>query len=476
MNKDGIIKKIISRMLRDPNCLPMGLALLNYDIHFLNLDEDITVFRGTDTIYINKKSKFLKARNNEEAVTFLLLHEICHIMFFHDARRKQRDHTLWDMATDYMVNGLLLYLSRLFDENLIKYDPHKMFSGEDHFLFDSKYSSMLEEEIYDELAKTSDIISRVTQDMFSEDKNNALSKQHLNGMPRVVRSEVMLRKETIRRTDIEAIPTMGSQSSNDKEFFDEENDDEQEGIKEDVEGNSPVSPKDKDLFFESTKQQKNEMFLFKRMFEEALRDHTSMESRKFLDLLSGVKVDWKRILRDSLNRALDRSAELTWSKPRLSWLVNADRLPYLPNYTEEPRPGTVIMSIDESASMSDRTVANAIDIVCQAKNKYKKIYVIKHDVNVTWTKEYENIGPYEKKTLLERRHSGGTSHRNVFKEIMRYVRSHEGDLVSAYIGITDMESDIPESQDLLPGFIPKIYLTNAGSLPEGIIGKVINFN
>ncbi|MDL1967517.1 MAG: hypothetical protein LWW97_02960 [Deltaproteobacteria bacterium] len=475
MDEDGIIKRIISRMLRDPDCLPMGLALMNYDIHFLNLDEDITVFRGTDTIYLNKKSKFLKARNNEEAVTFLLLHEICHIMFFHDVRRKQRDHTLWDMATDYMVNGLLLYLSRLFDENLIKYDPHKMFSGEEHFLFDPKYSSMLEEEIYDELAKTSDIISRVTQDMFSEDKNKALSKQHLNGMPRVVRSEVMLRKETIRRTDIEAIPIMGGQSSNNKEFFDEENDDEQEGIKEDVEGSSPVRPKDKDLFFELTKQQKNEIFLFKRMFEEALRGHTSMESRKFLSLLSGVKVDWKRILRDSLNRALDRSAELTWSKPRLSWLVNADRLPYLPNYTEEPRLGTVIMSIDESASMSDRTVAKAIDIICQAKNKYKKIYVIKHDVNVTWTKEYENIGPYEKKTLLERKHSGGTSHKNVFKEIMRYVRSHEGDLVSAYIGITDMESDIPKFQDLLPGFIPKIYLTNVGSLPEGIIGNVINF-
>lgn len=475
MDEDGIIKRIISRMLRDPNCLPMGLALLNYDIHFLNLDEDITVFRGTDTIYLNKKSKFLKARDNEEAVTFLLLHEVCHIMFFHNARRKQRDHTLWDMATDYMVNGLLLYLSRLFDENLVKYDPHKMFSGEDYFLFNPEYSHMLEEEIYDELAKTSDIVSRITQDMFSEDKNNALSKQHLNGMPRVVRSEVMLRKETVRRTDIEGMSTMGSQAPRDKEFFDEENDDEQEGIKEDVEGNSPVRPKDRDLLFESTKRQKNEIFLFKRMLEDALRSHTSMESRKFLDLLSGVKVDWKRILRDSLNRALDRSAELSWGKPRLSWLVNTDRLPYLPNYTEEPGQGTVIISIDESASMSDRAVANAIDIVCQAKDRYKKIYVIKHDVNITWTKECENIGPYEKKMLIERRHSGGTSHRNVFKEIARYVRSYEGDLVSAYIGVTDMESDIPESQDLLPSFIPKIYLTNTGSLPKGIIGKVINF-
>ena len=476
MDEDGVIKRIISRMLRDPNCLPMGLALLNYDIDFLNLDEDITVFRTTDTIYLNRNSDFLKARDNEEAITFLLLHEICHVMFFHDARRKWRDHTLWGMATDYMVNAFLLYLRTLFNEDLIKYNPHKMFSGEDRFLFDSRYRHMLEEEIYDDLSKTSDVISRITEEMLSEEQNEAMAKRGLDGMPRVVRSEVALHKETIKRTDIEAVPTTGSQSSQDEEFSDEENDDEQEGIKKDVEGNSPVKPKDNDLFFESTKQRRDEVLLLKRMFEDVLRGHSSMESRKFLDLLCGAKVDWKRILRDSLNRALDRSAELTWGKPKLSWLVNADRLPYLPNYAEEPRLGTVIISIDESASMSDRAVTRAIDIVCQARDKYKKIYVIKHDVDVAWTREYEDIGPYEKKILLERRHSGGTSHTNVFKEIMRYARSHEGDIVSAYIGITDMESDIPECQDLLPGSIPRIYLTDATSLPKGIIGKVINFH
>ena len=474
MNEDAIIKRIISRMLRDPNCLPMGLALLNYDICFLNLEEDITVFKATDTIYLNRKSDFLKSRDNEEAITFVLLHEICHVMFFHDARRKWRDHTLWSMATDYMVNGLLLYLSRLFNKDLIRYDPHKMFSGEDRFLFDSKYSHMLEEEIYDNLAITSDVVFRITQDMFSESTNDSvLSRQQLSGMSRVIRSEVAVRKEMIKRTDIEAIPLTGSQSSPDEGNLDED-DDEQEGIRKDIEGNSSVKPEDNGLFVESMKQRKDGILLFKRMFEDVLRGHDSMESKKLLDLLSGARVDWKRILRDSLNRALDRSADLTWGKPKLSWLVNADRLPYLPSYTEEPRLGTAIISIDESASMPDRAVTNAVDIVCQAKDKYKKIYVIKHDVNVTWTKEYEDIGPYEKKALIERRHSGGTSHRDVFKEIMRYVRSHEGDLVSAYVGITDMESDITECQDLLAGFIPRIYLTNNRALPKGIIGKVIS--
>ncbi len=29
----------------------------------------------------------------------------------------------------------------------------------------------------------------------------------------------------------------------------------------------------------------------------------------------------------------------------------------------------------------------AIDIVCQAKGRYKKVFVIKHDMDVNWTRE-----------------------------------------------------------------------------------------
>ena len=476
MDEDRIIKKIISRMLRDPNCLPMGLALLNYDIQFLHLDEDITVFRGANSIYVNQNSGFLKTRDREEAITFLLLHEICHVMFFHDARLKWRDPTLWGMATDYMINGLLLYLRRLFNKDLIKYNPHKMFSGKNCFLFDSRYSHMLEEEIYDELEASATVISRITSDMFSESENEAARTQHLNGMPRIVRSEVNVRNKTIKRTEIEAMPATASRSSEEDPFIDEESDDEQEGIQKNVEGNSAVRPEDKQLSLESAKRRKSDMRLLVQMFRDVLRGQDSIESRKFLDLFSRAQVDWKRILRESLNRALDRSAELTWGKPRLSWLVNTEKLPYLPNYAEDPRLGTVIISIDESASMSDRAVSKAVVIVFQAKDKYKKIYVIKHDVNVTWTKEYENVAAYEKKALLQRRHSGGTSHKHVFEEIARYARSHEGDLVSAYIGITDMESDIPECQDLLSPSIPRIYLTGARSFPRGVIGKVIQIH
>ena len=70
-----------------------------------------------------------------------------------------------------------------------------------------------------------------------------------------------------------------------------------------------------------------------------IKGHGTAESKRFLELLSGVKTDWKLILADSLNRALDRSAELAWGKPRLAWLVNNDALPYLPDMQMSRNPG-----------------------------------------------------------------------------------------------------------------------------------------
>lgn len=468
MDKEQLIKKIISRMLRDQNCLPLGLELLNYDIRFINLDEDITVFKGIDIIYINKNSNFLKSRDIEEGVTFLLLHEVCHILFFHDLRKRFRNSVIWHMATDYMVNALLLYLRTIFDEALIKYNPYKMFSGEDPFLFNPRYKNMLEEEIYDELIKKSDITAQFSKDLFSKKENTGIEIDDLGGIPQIVRSRLKIDKTFIKRTDVEVPKKSGRKASKEDSL---EDDLEDEAIKKDVKGKSKIKPKKERLSVELKKRHQTE--ISRLMFEEVLKGHAPRESMKFLNLLFGVKVDWKRILRDSLNTALDRSPELTWGKPRLSWLVNVDHLPYLPNYTEEEKLGTLIVSIDESASMSDEDVSEAIEVVCQAKDKYKKLYIIKHDVDVNWTKEYEEIGDSELKKLLIRRHCGGTSHKNVFKEILRYLKSR-GNLVSAYIAITDMESDIEGCQDMLPHWIPKIYLTNAQSFPRGIIGKIIN--
>ncbi|MEA3415154.1 MAG: hypothetical protein U9R02_03205 [Thermodesulfobacteriota bacterium] len=360
-------------MLRDPNCLPIGLELLNHDICFLDLPEDIPAFKNADTIYLNRSSRFIQTRDMEESVTFLLLHEAMHTLFFHDQRLKSKDPALWGMATDYMTDSLIVYLKDFFKKDLVKYDPDSMFLGEEPFLYDPRYRDMLEEDIYDELNKTSEVVSRITKEMLSDAKNkNKKSSNQTGGMPRVIQSHIRLRNNVLKRNDVEVKSNTGSLNSASKDRFGEEDGDKEKGIQKDVDGKLKVVP---DLIEEKQKFKKNvarHTSLARHMFEEILRGHGATASKRFLESLTGVKADWKRILKDSLNRALDRSADPTWGKPRLSWLVNKNYLPYLPDYDDEPKPGTVIISIDESASVGDHDVSMAIDIICQAKDMYQK--------------------------------------------------------------------------------------------------------
>lgn len=474
--EQNTVDRIISRLLRDPNGLPIGLELLNKDIIFLDLPADIPVFKTANTIYLNRTSRFLKTRNFEESVTFLMLHEALHALCFHDRRLKSKDPALWGMATDYMVDAFIVYLRDFFSKELVKYDPGRMLAGEDPFVYDPQYSGMLEEDIYEDLSKTSEVISKVTEEMLSDAKENKRREKKESGaMPRVIRSNIKRNKDRIRRSDIEVLPSAGRSKSDKQAQLPDEDNGEEDGVEKKVDGKSPVTPQlNRD---DNGLEEKGEHHtrLARNMFEVIIKGHGTAESKRFLELLSGVKTDWKLILADSLNLALDRSAELAWGKPRLAWLVNNDTLPYLPDYADEPKPGTVVVSIDESASVSDRNVSMAIDIVCQAKGRYKKVFVIKHDMDVNWTGEYETIGNDDIKELIKRKHCGGTSHKKVFETIMHYARAGEGNLISVYIGITDMESDILQVQDILPVWLPRIYLACGRKLPEGIVGKIINF-
>ena len=81
------------------------------------------------------------------------------------------------MATDYMADSLIVYLNDFFKKDLVKYDPDSMFLGEDSFLYDPRYRDMLEEDIYDELNKTSEVVSRITKEMLSDAESKNRKKQ-----------------------------------------------------------------------------------------------------------------------------------------------------------------------------------------------------------------------------------------------------------------------------------------------------------
>lgn len=81
-------------------------------------------------IFINPD--FFLSLSRQEQI-FLLCHEAEHVMKLHHTRKGGRDHELWNQATDYAINDLLIQAGLTMPEN---------------GLHDTRYSGMHEEKIY----------------------------------------------------------------------------------------------------------------------------------------------------------------------------------------------------------------------------------------------------------------------------------------------------------------------------------------
>jgi len=164
---------------------------------------------------------------------------------------------------------------------------------------------------------------------------------------------------------------------------------------------------------------------------------------------------------------------MTWGRPRTIWLANPG-LPYLPDVDEKERYGIVAFIVDESGSMSDKDVVRSVDIMIQSKDYYKGLLVIKHDSEVRWTQYYEDIEQLDVDELVIRRHCGGTSHKPVFEYINQFLSENPEEMISCFIAITDLASDIAETQDIMNPAIPRIWLVNNDRyLDEHINGRII---
>ena len=72
----------------------------------------------------------------QQQVMGVVAHEVLHCAFQHMFRRRHRDHTKWNKACDYVINAILL---------------QERFSLPEGRLFNSKYTDMSAEEVYEKL-------------------------------------------------------------------------------------------------------------------------------------------------------------------------------------------------------------------------------------------------------------------------------------------------------------------------------------
>ena len=439
-----IIEKITESLLRSDIYLPFGLCSLNYPII---LTEQVLLnapaYTDFSYIYINPSDLFFKECNTDirSVLTFVLLHEVGHNIFMHRKRGEGKDQVLWNYSCDYFLNGFFYNLeNERFDDQvnlaLMQLDRYK-----DKVLFSKDFFCLIEEEIYEKLQKDGSYTTKESKQSYKDFLNDiGLSDDNVSDdtQIKVTETELKYGGKVNKKIFIE-FPKIEQIDQN----------------------------KDSEKSFDDS--------LAKQMFETRIlsKGFQSSSFEKFIKRIFTTKVPWDVILRDSILIELQKKGDINYSRPRLTWLCNPT-MPYLTNIIDEEVYGTLVLLIDESGSMTDEDISKAVDIAQQSDSYYKNIYVIKHDSEVRWDKLYEDkLTKNDVDELCMRRHSGGTSHRDAFNKVLEFEKK-SNTFVSLVLCLTDMRSDLQESQKILPSRIPRIYLKVLDYKVEGITGKTIN--
>jgi len=437
-----------------------------------------------NAIFINTSSglysRYVSSKGNlEELMTFVLFHEVLHPQLLHGKRQKNKDGDCWNISCDFFINYLLWMLEKEQKSNssrIVKMNVGNI----EGIMFSRDFHGLIEEEIYDVLQKKGhfkkeekfiemeDFLDSLGQpgnsdaDPNSEDDGNGGQKQDDKQKKGQSPSEAELKDSSSGMQAPVKITKINFKYGN--------NHYESTQIHLPEPDLSKMSEEDQKKAADRNKTDA----MANKMLENALmKGDISADLKKILSKLFKVKIDWEKILKDSILTALEKADEQSWGIPDPSWLANPMALPYLPTEKDEEVLGDAIFAIDESGSMSDEDVQKGFSIVVDAWDHYKRLIVMKHDTQIKWTHVYDEKPSQEDiKQLTTRRSYGGTSHRDVFQKLNELWKKDENS-VSIFIGVSDMCSDIESTQDMAPYQIPRVWIVNSDYQVPNLKGRVI---
>lgn len=493
--------------MKDKMFIPIGLELANTNVYFEH-DENFMLKDMTfgyydpitNSIHVNIDDPFFThcTDNNakESKLVFILFHEIMHKILMHTPQRlKNRNPNLWNIAADFEVHNMLYtyievsqnimslnfnYIKNMMDkcDDMVRNKKQNDSRENPTFMFNKDYMDKIAEEIY-EMIENSKEVKRNTftmnfpmngnggegdgeDDSEGEGNENQQNQQQKNGKKNQQKKnkgvEVEVEEVTYKLPNGQEVKDINVKWP-DNESLPKEM---QRDLEKDNNSKSLNKSLMENTFAEMTKDDRN-------------AGNMSAACKRFLKKLFHIKIDWEKILRNSLHSILEKADYFAWNKVRTSTFL-LPGMSYLPDIVEEEtKCGTLIVARDESGSMSDEEIAKAAQIIAEAKEHYQKIVVIKHDTKIGAVKEFEEMDDDVVKFIYTRHSDGGTSHKEVFEYVKKYQEEHTNEEISCFIGITDLYSDVETTQDILPSKIPVIWLTpiSAYSKIQGIKGKII---
>lgn len=343
-------------------------------------------------------------------VMFLLAHETMHIVWQHPAREGSRDHMIWNIACDAIINKMLR------DEGIGEF-----IDGCVNISFNSAYTA---EQLYDELVKEAKPDNNGGNSGDGpEDPNGNSSGGSGDG------DESSGKKPSVS--------VRGYESSKDN-------------MSDDIDAKSVNS------MSESEKRQaeaENRTMVASAAMAAKMQGKGNGGLQRIIDEILEVKTPWQQYLEKFMNGKAHQLE--SWSRPNKRYA----RFAYLPSNSPFPSMGPIVIGIDTSGSIGQKELSEFIGHVNRIMNDVhpEKVYVVYCDSEVAHVDEFTEDDLPIKPTKAYG--GGGTDMRAIFNWVEE--RDIEPD---AIVVLTDGWTPYPDEVSY-PTFWA---VTTSHEVPDGI--------
>jgi len=356
MNSEERIIKARAKLMKGN----IGMASMLLSLTLIEANERCDTM-ATDGVNIYWNDEFVKTLTDKE-IQAVLVHEASHVIWEHPLRIGKRNHAIWNVATDYVINSW------------IAYDLYMELPKDG--LLDRKYRGQSAEQVYRTLTNDDEALQDAIDEMKSKSDDSDSDE---------------------------------SESGEGEGEGDAENEGEGVGkgsgksLTEELENMKPSSggvsmPKDEegnDLSESALSEIKENIQRTISMADklEGVSDSGNSIMGGAVQTMNESYVDWVDVMKDLLTSAISNNP--TWSRlnKRHSWRgVN------LPSKDKEPQGGEIVVAIDTSCSVSQEELnifATETQSLCEecGINKIRVTYcdtsVIRNPTTGEWWDEFD---------------------------------------------------------------------------------------
>jgi predicted metal-dependent peptidase len=320
---------------------------------------------------------------------FVVLHELGHILMLSGARRNGRDMHLWNCATDYAINRMIMDIRHPWSRGPLYGPPDGEYPqlGLVGVLLDSRFRGQVAETIYERLARE------------MVEPGTTITIRLQNG-------------EGTGETTIDDVQNHGGGVDIHLPFALSEED--YERVTEAVEGAVQAWSRGKK------------------------RGNLPGEALRVIKRIEGEPVHWETILAQRLGHQFG-GAEWDTRRPNRRWLSYG----FIAPSVQREEPGNLVVAIDTSGSMDTRALGRFMAQLDRLAELAPDTTLIVCDSII-----HDVVQPQALRSYLQRGKlpgGGGTNHRPVFDWI-----AHSGLKPALFVGITDLASRFPEQPPPFP--------------------------